>query len=152
MIARTLNSSPEIGFYRDADGWHTDRNWNTHPATAEELEVTLIALQALHGLGLQLIHHVATRQLVIADGIEPTDELAVIQTLEQLRALVWPDAVEKEAPTMAPPDMKKPPQWRTAEAGGSTMAAELHEQDARIDAAGNAVISEAANSDAGEVR
>lgn len=96
MIARTLNSSPKIGFYRDADGWHTDRNWNTHPATAEELEATLIALQALHSLGLQLIHHVATRQLVIADGIEATPELAVVQSLEQLRALVRPEAVDRE--------------------------------------------------------
>lgn len=95
MIGSTLNS-PEIGFYRDADGWHTARNWNEHPATAEELEAALFALQALHSLGLQLIHHVATRQLVIADGIEPTAELAVVQSLEQLRALVWPDAAESK--------------------------------------------------------
>lgn len=92
MSAPKPNAPEPLGFYRDADGWHTDRSWNEHPATACELEAALLALQAAHGIGLQLVHHFAVGNLKVADGIEPVEELSVIQTLEHLRALVWPEA------------------------------------------------------------
>ena len=89
-----FGEAPAVEFYRDADGWHTDRDYNAFPATANELECALVALQALHILGMRVVHLVATKRLVIADGLDALEELSVAGCLEQLRGAVWPDGYE----------------------------------------------------------
>lgn len=93
-------TAPDFDFttaevYRDEYGqWNLDRDWNKHPAREHEVEQLYLAWLNLARVTSELAHYFAKGHLVIADGLDPLEELGVGRFLDTVGKLVLPPAVE----------------------------------------------------------